>query len=268
MNVGKQNLTLGEAAGRFLASLAQEERGVSQPEIYKFVRWFGRERPLSELTPSEVASYAQQLSLSDINYIKKFELIRTFLTYAGKEGWSRGNLASHFKTRLGKTRVIASTRQDLPAAVPLTRQGYAEMEAELIALKRRRSQAIEEIHRAAADKDFRENAPLEAAREEHGQLEGRVKELEEALRSAVIMDETLKMPHRVSIGDSIILHNIASGEEWHYMIVSSREADPARGKISSASPIGKAVIGRTENEFIEVTAPAGRLRYQIKKVER
>jgi len=200
--------------------------------------------------------------------MKKFELIRAFLTYASKEGWCKSNLATHFKTRLGKTRLPVSTKQGLPGTTPLTRQGYAELEAELVTLKSKRSQSIDEIRRAAADKDFRENAPLDAAREERGHLEGRIKELEETLRSAIIIDEEQKVTRRASIGDSVLLCDVASGEELRYTIVSPREADPIKGKISSASPIGKAIVGRTEDDVIEVAAPAGKLLYRIKKIER
>jgi len=200
--------------------------------------------------------------------MKKFELIRAFLTYASKEGWCKSNLATHFKTRLGKTRLPVSTKQGLPGTTPLTRQGYAELEVELVTLKSKRSQSIDEIRRAAADKDFRENAPLDAAREERGHLEGRIKELEETLRSAIIIDEEQKVTRRASIGDSILLCDVASGEELRYTIVSPREADPIKGKISSASPIGKAIVGRTEDDVIEVAAPAGKLLYRIKKIER
>ena len=268
MDSNKQSLSLNEAASRFLASLAPEERGMSQQEVYRFVRWFGWERPLAGLTPPEVANYAERLSLSDTSYMKKFELIRAFLTYASKEGWCKSNLATHFKTRLGKTRLPVSTKQGLPGTTPLTRQGYAELEVELVTLKSKRSQSIDEIRRAAADKDFRENAPLDAAREERGHLEGRIKELEETLRSAIIIDEEQKVTRRASIGDSVLLCDVASGEELHYTIVSPREADPIKGKISSASPIGKAIVGRTEDDVIEVAAPAGKLLYRIKKIER
>lgn len=268
MSVSRQNLSLGEAASRFLASLASEERGMSQQEVYKFVRWFGWERPLAGLTPPEVANYAQRLSLSDTSYMKNFGLIRAFLIYASKQGWCKSNLAAHFKTKLGKTRLPASTRQSLLQDTPLTRQGYAELEAELVALKGKRSQVIDEMRRAAADKDFRENAPLEAAREEHGQLVGRIRKLEETLKSATIIDEKQEVALRASIGDSILLRNVASDEEVRYMIVSSREADPTKDRISSASPIGKAVLGRSRGEIIEVVAPAGKLHYQIKQIER
>jgi len=267
VSADRQNKSLGEAASRFLASLAPEERGMSQQEIYKFVRWFGWERPLTGLTPPEVANYAERLSLSDTSYMKKFELIRAFLFYASKQGWCKGNLATHFKTRLGKTRLPASARQGLPGTTPLTQQGYVELEAELVALKGKRSQAIDEMRRAAADKDFRENAPLDAAREERGHLEGRIRELEETLKSAIVINEKQKVILRAGIGDNIVLRDVASGEELRYMIVSPREVDPTKGKISSASPIGKAVLGQAQGEIIEVVAPAGKLRYQIKKIE-
>jgi transcription elongation factor GreA len=150
----------------------------------------------------------------------------------------------------------------------LTRQGYDELKAELTALKDKRTQAIDEIRKAAADKDFRENAPLEAAREQRGHLEGRIRELEEILKSATIIDDEHKSTLKAGIGDKVVLRNLASDEELYYMLVSPREVDPTKGKISSASPVGKAVIGRAEGEVIEVVVPAGKLRYQVEQIRR
>ena len=268
MNKGSQSLSLGETASRFLASLSPEEREISQQEVYRFVRWYGWERPLAGLSAPEVANYAERLSLSDTDYIKKLELIRAFLVYTKKEGWSKSNLAAHLKPKKGKTRLQSLVKSGLPETVSLTRQGYAKLEAELVALKSKRRQAIDEMRRAAADKDFRENAPLEAAREQHGQLEGQIRGLEEALKSAIIIDRKQQVTLKASIGDSVVLRDLVSGEELRYMIVSPREVDPTRGKISNASPIGKAIIGRGEGEVVEVEAPVGRLRYQIKQVKR
>ena len=266
INSGR-GLSLGETAGRFLADLPPEERGSSQQDIYKFIRWFGGERPLAELTAAEVANYAERLSLSDTDYMGKLALIRTFLVYAKKKGWSKTNLAIHLKARKSKTRLRSSSGRDSAKAVYLTRQGYAQLEAELDVLRGKRSEVIEEIRLAAADKDFRENVPLEAAREQRGQLEGRIIELEETLKSAVDIDEKQRDTLRVSIGDSVILCDLDSGEELRYMLVSPQEVDPTRGKISSASPIGQAVIDKGQGEIVEVVVPAGRLRYQIKQVE-
>ena len=269
MSNGSQELTLGEIASLFLADLPSAGREASQQEVYKFIRWFGRGRPLVGITAAEVANYAERLSLSDTDYSRKLELMRAFLVYAKKEGWSKTNLAIHLKERKGKARLRSSSRRGAaPGTVFLTRQGYDELEAELATLQGKRSEAIDEIRRAAADKDFRENVPLEAAREQRGQLEGRIIELEETLKSAVIIDEKKKATPKVGIGDSIILCDLDSGEELHYTLVSPKEVDPTKGKISSASPIGKAIIGKGQGEMVEVVAPAGRLRYQIKQVER
>ena len=263
-----QNLILGEAAKRFLASLSPEEEETSQQEVYRFVHWYGWERPLAGLTAPEVANYAERLSLSDTNYTKKLELIRTFLVYAKREGWSKTNLAAHLKPRKRQNKFQPLVKQDLPQTISLTQQGYVELEAELATLKQRRLQAIDEMRRAAADKDFSENAPLDAAREQCGHLEGRIRELEEALKSAtVINDEKQDVMLKVSIGDSVVLCDLVSGEKLCYMLVNPREVDPARGKISTASPIGKAIIGQGQGEVVEVEAPAGRLHYQIDKVE-
>ena len=262
------NLSMSDAASRFLANLSPEERGASQQEIYKFIRWYGWERPLARLTAPDVASYAEQLSLSDTDYLRKLELIRAFLTYAKKEGWCKSNLATHLKAKKGKTPPLSPSRRSSSEAISLTQQGYAELEAKLAALKSKRSEAIDEMRRAAADKDFRENAPLEAAREQHGHLEGRIRKLEEALKSASVAGGKQGTTLKIVTGDSIVLCDLASGEELCYTLVSPREVDPTRGKISTVSPIGKAIIGRGQGEVVEVTTPVGKLRYQIKQVER
>ncbi|MBI4181093.1 MAG: transcription elongation factor GreA [Chloroflexi bacterium] len=156
----------------------------------------------------------------------------------------------------------------MPETVFLTQQGYTELEAELTILQVKRIEAIAEIRKAAADKDFRENAPLHAAREQRGHLEGRIMELEATLKLAVVIEEKQEATVKIGIGDSVTLGDLESGEELHYMLVSPKEVNPARGKISSISPIGQAIIGKEEGAIVMVVAPAGKLRYQIKKIER
>jgi len=266
MNSGGQNPTLGEAASVFLASLSAKEGERSQQAVYGFVRWYGWERPFAELTAHEVAHYAERLSLTQAT--QNLELIRAFLTHAKKQGWSKTNLATHLKIKKVPTRLPSSARHNLPPANSLTQQGYASLEAELADLKSKRLELIDEIRQAAADKDFRENAPLDAAREQRGHLEGRIRELEETLKSATIIDKTQRPSLKASVGDSIVLSDVASGEELRYTIVSPREVDPTKGKISSNSPTGRALLGRAQGEVVEITAPLGRLKYQIKQIER
>jgi transcription elongation factor GreA len=265
MDSASQNLNLSEAASSFLASLPAGEGEKSQQAVYGFVRWYGGKRTLAELTAHEVENYAARLPSSQVGNI---EQVKAFLAYAKKRGWSQTNLAAHLKTKKGKAKLLSPSRQRQSTSNPLTRQGYAELETEIAKLKKRRLEVIDEIRKAAADKDFRENAPLDAAREEKGHLEGRIMELEETLKSATIIDETKRAGPKVSVGDSVILIDSTSGEELRYTVVSPREVDPVRGRISSRSPIGKAIIGCAQGETVEITAPLGKLCYQVKQIER
>lgn len=268
MSRGSQELSLGEAASLFLVDLPPEERGPNQQEISRFIRWFGSESSFSGIAPAGVEKYAKQLSLSDTDFMTKLDLIRSFLVYVRKKGWSGSNLSVHLKARKGKTKLRTSQVKALPEAILLTQQRYTELENEVVALQNKSLELIEEMRLAAADKDFRENVPLQAAREQRGQIEGRIMELQETLKFAVISDGKKKKTLTVEPGDSVVLLNLDSGEEQRYTLVSSKEVDPRRGKISSSSPVGRAVVGKNQGEIVEVTVPAGKLRYQIKQVER
>ncbi len=264
----KKELSLNEAASSFLTTLPPEEVAISQQVIYQFVRWFGRQRLMHNIAADEVAKYAKQIPLSVVEYKKKLDLVKAFLAYARKEGWIKKNLAIHIKTKKEKPRLKESAGRKAVAAVSLTREGYDSMKKELSQLKSERPQIIEEIKRAAEDKDFKENAPLDAAREMLGHLEGRIMELEEIFKSATVITNKTAVMHKVCIGDRVVLIDLSCGEELKYTIVSPREVNPAEGKISNASPIGRTVVGRGAGDVIEIEAPAGRLSYRVERVER
>lgn len=263
----KEIVNLTEATESYLASLPSEEKAANKQELERFTKWFGK-KPLTEIKAQEIEDYADSLSTSDSDYAKKFEVVRAFLTYAKNKKWSKTNLAVHLKPKKVKTRKQATGKHLQPEVVPVTKEGYFKLKEELEELKRKRPQVIEEITKAAADKDFRENAPLEAAREQHGLMEGRIREIEAILKAALIVDNQGEQSLKVQIGDCIILLEMESGEEMPFKIVGPREADPSKGRISGVSPVGKAVCGRVEGETVEVIVPVGRMKYQIKKIER
>ncbi len=271
MTTTNQKLTLGEAASDYIAGLKPEDGKASQPEVSKFVRWFGKERPLSRLVPAEIESYAEQLSTSDKDYIKKFDMIKAFLVYARKKGWTETNMSVHLKIKVkaarGKTKKGSLSRKEAPEAVSLTREGHAKLKAELTSLHSERHVVIAEIRKAAADKDFRENTPFHAAREKKGHIDGKIMELEGLMKSAVIIDGTQTSSFMVNIGDRVVICEVGSEEELCYTLVSPREVDVKRGKISNASPMGQAILGREQGETVEIEAPVGRLYYQIVRIE-
>lgn len=264
-----EEISLEQAATTYITSitsLSTEKKAASQQEVYRFIRWFGRERNISGIRAPEIAKYTEQLSLSDTDYERKLYMVKAFLIYAKKEGWSQTNLAIHLKSRRGKVRIESVARKDLPDNIAMTQEGYNALKDELVILKTRRIEAIEETRKAAADKDFRENAPFHAAREQRGHLEGRIQEVESTLKLAKVIDGTRKSVIKIIIGSSVTLRKVETGEKLNYIIVSPKEVDLAKCKISNASPIGKALIGKKIGETVEVLAPAGKLHYLIEEI--
>jgi transcription elongation factor GreA len=259
--------TLREATSTFLASLPQESKLSSQQELNRFVRWFGEKRLLKDLTIPQISDYVEQINSLSKDSTEKLEPVKTFLAYALKKGLITIKLAAHIKIKKNSTKFGKGSKHRSEKSIALTAQGYADLEAELTSLQNERPRATEEIRKAAADKDFRENSPLEAAREYSGRLEGRIRELEESLKKAIIMDERQIADHKIKLGDTIVISDITRNEQITYKLVDAREANPIKGKLSIASPIGKALVGKTSGETIKVVAPAGIIPYKIEQIK-
>jgi transcription elongation factor GreA len=257
--------SLGEAATQFLLTLSSDERLKAQQEVYKFVRWYGEKRPLIGLTIPEVANYAEQITSSTTEVAEKLGIIKNFLTYIHKQGMTRKNLAVHLKSKKTPPKSTSIKRRS-HRKVLLTNQGYTDLQAELDSLKKERPRIAEELKKAASDKDFRENAPLEAAREHQGQIEARIRQLESTLKMASLVDEQQAGSREISFGDTAVLRDIASGEQVRYTLVDSSEANAMEGKISVASPMGQALLGNVKGQNVEVKAPAGILHYKIEEI--
>ncbi|MGA3094380.1 MAG: transcription elongation factor GreA [Dehalococcoidales bacterium] len=267
MSESSPRMTLNDAASKFLSGLPPDIAKSSAPEIKRFVSWFRGEKLVESLTPLDVAGYSERFSASDTEHTHKLEILRQFLTHARKEGWTESNLSVHLKARKDKTLPAARTPQTQSDLGVVTQQGYEDIQKELVSLKSQRSQVIDDIRRAAADKDFKENAPLHAAREQLGHIDGRIKELEAIINTATIIDQSDKSRSCVTVGNTVVLVAVATGKAQTYTIVGPKESDPTRGKISHVSPIGKAIIGKKEGDTVEVVVPSGKIQYRVDKVE-
>ena len=258
-------LALSEMASQFLASLKQVKRKVSQPEVTKFARWCGMDRLLSDVTKREVEQYASTLGNSP-NGAKSYTHVKLFLTYAYKQGATRANLAPSFKLKKSATKKAEMKRAAEPVT-ELTAEGHQRLEAELAELKKGRGAIAEEIQKAAADKDFRENAPLEAAREHQGKVESRIRQIEASLRTAVVIDPNrAKETSKVEIGISVVVRDLSHDEELTYQLVDPHEANLAEGKLSVESPVGKALLGRRAGDEVAIKVPAGTFKYRIERI--
>jgi hypothetical protein len=163
--------TLREAASIYLATLQPEERQEAQPEVQKFVRWYGADRNMSDLKPHDVSGYAAGLGVGLTDAAGRIEPVRAFLSFARKKKFTTENMAVHLRSpkALKATRARSMIEE---AQIELTPEGIAGLEAELQELRSRRPQITADLRRAMADKDFRENAPLDAAREQQAHMKG------------------------------------------------------------------------------------------------
>jgi transcription elongation factor GreA len=268
-NKEQNDINIGEAASRYLTTIPEEKRPTSQHEIHKFVRWYGSNRIFSQISAAEVSNFAERLSQTDSDAARKIDFVKDFLAFAKKEGWCKGNLATGIKiNKNSRSKTVGPVRKVVNAPVPLTQVKYDELTVELSNLKTRRIEVIGDIQKAAADKDFKENAPFHAAREQKSLIDGKIMEIEESLALAVIVDEQQGTSHAVSIGDTIVLEALAMNQEFRYMLVNPKEVEPSKGKISIASPVGKAALGKLQGDTIEVTVPSGKMKYRINQIER
>jgi transcription elongation factor GreA len=151
----------------------------------------------------------------------------------------------------------------------LTREGYEKLVKELENLKTvKRRELSKAIGAARAHGDISENAEYDAAKEAQGLNEKKIAELEQKLASAQIIDEDNMSKDEVLIGATVKLKDLKSGGEITYTIVSEEEADFSQGKISISSPVGSGLMNHKKGDSVEITVPAGVLRYKILSIDR
>ena len=259
--------TLDVAAHAYLASLKSAQRQAAQPEVLKFVRWCGAGRDLSTMRGHEISQYADNFPPTVSDAARRADFVRAFLKWAKEKGITDTNLGTHLRVR--KANKPSSTAQTLETQpIYLTREGHDNLEREMEQLKERRPVIQADLARAMADKDFRENAPLDAARNEQAHLEARIRELDATLRRAVVLDNGADAPGDIAgIGMQVTVRDLRNGQEKAYVLVNSDEVRSGQGKVSIASPLGRAVYQHRTGEEVEVEAPAGTFRVRIEAIK-
>lgn len=146
--------------------------------------------------------------------------------------------------------------------VYVTKQGLEELKHEHDDLaKVKRPQVVDRVAQARAMGDLAENSEYTAAREELSLIDGRIEELSEILKSAVLIQAQDSSDKKIKLGSKVTLH--VGKKQEIFTLVGEWEADPHEKKISHASPLGQALIGKTRGDKVEVEAPAGKLQYTI-----
>jgi transcription elongation factor GreA len=151
--------------------------------------------------------------------------------------------------------------------VPMTPQGAQKVREELMRLREERPKISRDIETAREHGDISENAEYHAAKERQGMIEAHIKDLEDKLSRAEIIDPSRLSGPRIRFGATVELLNIDTDEEVRYRIVGAEEADLSQGTISISAPLARALIGKEVGDEISVTLPVGQRKYEITNVE-
>jgi transcription elongation factor GreA len=151
--------------------------------------------------------------------------------------------------------------------VPMTPSGAQRLRDELARLKEQRPKISREIGVAREHGDLSENAEYHAAKEKQGMCEARIKDIEDKLGRAEVIDPSKLSGDRVRFGAFVKLTNLDTDEENHYQIVGADEADINSGTISVSAPLSRALIGKQVGDEVVVNLPIGTRRYEIAEIE-
>jgi transcription elongation factor GreA len=148
----------------------------------------------------------------------------------------------------------------------LTQEGYQNIKEELDTLKNKtRPNVVERLALARQQGDLSENSEYTSARDDLAFIDGRMEELEDILKNAVVVEEKKGPKGEVCLGCKVTVKT--NGNETVYHIVGEWEANPAQKKVSHTSPLGQALIGRKAGEEVEFEAPAGKIVFNIVKID-
>lgn len=153
--------------------------------------------------------------------------------------------------------------------VYLTADAFDRMKDELQFLKtKERARIAAAIAEARAQGDLSENAEYDAAKEEQGHLEARIVKLEDLVATARVVDERQIDTSKARILSKVKVKNLTTKSEHVFTLVAAQEADPAAGKISVASPIGKGLLGSERGQKVEIKVPTGKLTFEVIDITR
>ena len=153
-------------------------------------------------------------------------------------------------------------------SIPMTKDCYLRLQEEL---KQRirvdRPKVVQDIAEARGHGDLSENAEYDAAKDRQGFIEGRIKELNDKIARAQVIDPSQIKSDKILFGAKVTLFDVDNEQEVSYQIVGEDEADIKQGRISVTSPVGKALIGHTLDDEVRIKVPSGVKIYEVVDVK-
>ena len=260
--------TLEAAAAAYLERQGSKLDRPARAAIARFVSWSGPQRVITDLRAHNMTQYMDAQGQDRLDLAEQLAPVKAFLSFAKKRSWTDSNLGVHLRVKKTQARAPASGPAAPREAVAMTAEGLAAAKQSLEELLAQRPEHRAAIADARADKDYRENAPLDAAREAQAQLDSRIRVLEAQIAHAVVADRSAAADDgKARLWSVVGATNLVSGRAVQYTLVSQNEADAAGGKISIASPVGRALMGTGVGDEVAVAAPAGTVRFRIDSIE-
>ncbi len=263
--------TLFDVLTEYLETLTPADHNTRGTYVRKYVDYAGGDFQVSLLTGARVELYAEsQIKASDPRAADRVAALKAWFVYLKKKSYTEKNLGVHIRVRKSSARGAkrAPVVEHEEALIEMTEDGLESLKHELDELNGSVSGLVEAVALAREDKDFRENAPLDAAREAMVFNQQRRREVEETLKRAVVVDARADVSGASSVGSIVQVRRLDDDLEVAYQLVSAHEADAAEKKISIDSPVGKELLGRRAGDQVSVYAPKGVIEFEIKSVSR
>ena len=151
----------------------------------------------------------------------------------------------------------------------LTEEGLKKLEAQLdYLISVRRNEVSEQIAVARGFGDLSENAEYDEAKKEQAKVEEEIVRLTNTIRTAVVVAESEISTEKVSVGTTVRVKDVDTGDEDEYAIVGANESDPYENKISNESPVGAGLLGAKKGQIVTIEIPAGELHYEVLEIKR
>ena len=242
--------------------------------VSRFRDHFGKERRLSALVPKMITDYQEVIGEKAMDLEARLQPVKVFLRFCKDQDYTSENLGNHLRIRRSNNVSPNADRLQHEEAqtFQMTAEGLELLIAERSQLESEMPDAVAAVAAAREDKDIRENAPLEAAREYQERLKGRIDELAYQITHAEVRDSVEPEENgRARLGSRVSVVEIdgqdqAIGQAREYTLVGTTEANAAARRISIESPLGRGLLGQSADRQIEIEAPSGRKRFRLLEV--
>lgn len=260
--------TLADAFAQFLHSLRADNRLSYERYVRHYVQTVGEDQTAETITGPRVERYAEgNVKSTDPLAEARVTALKAWFQYLKKHNYTSQNFGTVIRLRrASRSRpAVSAVASDIPT-LAVTPEGLTAMKEEFGELQQEVPALIEAIALAREDKDFRENAPLDAAREALAQNEARRRQLEGDIRRARVVEDD-SAGERVAVGSSVTVTRLDSGKQFTYRLVGAREANAREGKISVDSPVGMELLGKSVDDEATVATPAGEMMFRVDSIE-